>query len=171
MDTMETQADGVFEPLIELEMEMSSFAADWLYCDQCSTYVARMVSHDRDDPIRHANLLSAALNELFEMSFHTREHNGALNCRFYRSGGTERIELTFPCSAETRGFYDAIVGRVESGQALVSYLDVIADDDVRAEHAILLGLVVNYDANIRLCERDAGLLTFVVDLTLERLLN
>ena len=43
--------------------------------------------------------------------------------------------------------------------------------DARAEHAILLGLAVNYDANIRLYERDSGLLTFEVDLTLERLLN
>jgi len=171
VDTMETKADTVFEPLLELEMEMASFAADWLYCDQCSTYLARMVSHDRNDPIRHANLLSAALNELFEMSFHAREHNGALVCRFYRSGGTERIELTFPCSAETRSFYDTIADNIKSGHALANYLDVITNDDARAEHAILLGLAVNYDANIRLCERDAGLLTFVVDLTLERLLN
>lgn len=171
MDTVETKADAVFEPLLELEMEMASFAADWLYCDQCSTYVARMVSHDRNDPIRHANLLSAALNELFEMSFHAREYNGALTFRFCRSGGTERIELTFPCSAEKRGFYDTIAERINGGQALANYLDVITNDDARAEHAILLGLAVNYDANIRLYERDSGLLTFEVDLTLERLLN
>lgn len=171
MDTMDMQTDSVFEPLLELEMEMASFAADWLYCDQCSTYVARMVSHDRNDPIRHANLLSAALNELFEMSFHSRDCNGALTCRFYRSGESERIELTFPCSAEKRRFYDTIVERISNGQALANYLDVITNDDARAEHAILLGLAVNYDANIGLHEQDTGLLTFVVDLKFERLLN
>lgn len=171
MDTMETQAGMAFEPLLELEMEMAAFTADWLSCDQCSTYVAGMVSHDRSDPVRHANLLSAALNELFEMSFHGRESNGVLTCRFCRSGSTERIELTFPCSAERRGLYDAIVGRIKSGQAVASYLDVITNDDARAEHAILLGLAVNYDADIGLYERDSGMLTFVVDLALERLLN
>lgn len=171
MDSMETQADAAFEPLLELEMEMASFAADWLYCDQCSTYIARMVSHDRNDPIRHANLLSAALNELFEMSFHAREHNGALTCRFCRSGDVERIELTFPCPLEKRGFYGAIIDRIKGGHALTNYLDVITNDAARAEHAILLGLAVNYEAKIELWEADTGLLTFVVDLKFERLLN
>ncbi|MFK0164971.1 ubiquinone biosynthesis methyltransferase UbiE [Rhizobium sp. NPDC090279] len=168
---MEVQVDAAFEPLLELEMEMATLAADWLHCDQCATYVARMVSHDRHDPIRHANLLSAALNELFEMSFHTRECDGALNCRFYRSGSIERIELTFPCSAEQRNSYEAIVERIGRGQALANYLDVITNDAVRAEHAILLGLAVNYDAGIELSGQDAGRMTFVVDLALERLLN
>jgi hypothetical protein len=167
----EVQVAAAFEPLLELEMEMATLVADWSHCDQCAAYVARMVSHDRHDPIRHANLLSAALNELFEMSFHTRESDGALTCRFYRNGSTERIELTFPCSAEQCNSYQAIVERIGSGQALASYLDVITDDAAYAEHAILLGLAVNYDANIALSGQDTGLMTFVVDLTLERLLN
>lgn len=167
----EVQVAAAFEPLLELEMEMATLVADWSHCDQCAAYVAHMVSHDRHDPIRHANLLSAALNELFEMSFHTRENDGALTCRFYRNGSTERIELTFPCSAEQCNSYEAIVERIGSGQALASYLDVITDDAAHAEHAILLGLAVNYDANIALSGQDTGLMTFVVDLALERLLN
>ncbi|AYG69698.1 MULTISPECIES: ubiquinone biosynthesis methyltransferase UbiE [unclassified Rhizobium] len=168
---MEVLVDAAFEPLLELEMEMATLVADWSHCDQSATYVARMVSHDRHDPIRHANLLSAALNELFEMSFHTRESDGALTCRFYRNGSTERIELTFPCSAEQRNSYETIVERIGNGQALANYLDVITDDAARAEHAILLGLAVNYDANIELSGQDTGMMTFVVDLALERLLN
>ncbi|MGY5776588.1 ubiquinone biosynthesis methyltransferase UbiE [Rhizobium sp. LEGMi135b] len=167
----EVKVDAAFEPLLELEMEMATLVADWSHCDQCAAYVARMVSHDRHDPIRHANLLSAALNELFEMSFHTRESDGALTCRFYRNGSIERIELTFPCSAEQRNSYEAIAERIGNGQALAGYLDVITDDAARAEHAILLGLAVNYDANIELSGRDRGVMTFVVDLALERLLN
>ncbi len=166
------QADPVSEPLLELEMEMAIFVADWLHCDQCATYVASMVSHDRPDPIRHANLLSAALNELFEMSFHTRECNGALTCRFYRNGATERIELTFPCSAEQRSEYRTILEHMQGGgHALAAYLDLITNDAARAEHAILLGLALNYDAGITLHEHDADMLTLVVDLALERLLN
>ncbi|ENN85517.1 hypothetical protein RHSP_07319 [Rhizobium freirei PRF 81] len=171
MNTKELPVNAAFEPLLEMEMEMATLVADWLRCDQCAAYVARMVSHDRHDPIRHANLLSAALNELFELSFHTRESTGALTCRFHRNGSTERIELTLPCSAEQRRFYQAIVERIASGQALANYLDVITNDAARAEHAILLGLAVNYDADIKLSEQDAGMLTFVVDLALERLLN
>ncbi|NTJ63409.1 ubiquinone biosynthesis methyltransferase UbiE [Agrobacterium rhizogenes] len=167
----EVQVDAAFKPLLELQMEMATLVADWSHCDQCAAYVARMVSHDRHDPIRHANLLSAALNELFEMSFHTRESDGALTCRFYRNGPTERIELTFPCSAEQCNSYEAIVKRIGNGQALTNYLDVITDDAARAEHAILLGLAVNYDANIELSGQDRGMMTFVVDLALERLLN
>ena len=168
---MERQVDAAFKPLLELEMEMATLVADWAHCDQCAAYVARMVSHDRHDSIRHANLLSAALNELFEMSFHTRESDGVLRCRFYRNGTIERIELTFPCSAEQRNSYETIVERIGNGLALANYLDVITDDAARAEHAILLGLAVNYDADIELSAQDTGMMTFVVDLALERLLN
>ena len=171
MNTTETPADAAFEPMLELEMKMAAFTADWLNCDQCSTYVAGMVSLDRHDPIRHANVLSSALNELFEMSFHTRESDGVLRCRFYRNGTIERIELTFPCSAEQRNSYEAIVERIGNGQALANYLHVITDDAARAEHAILLGLAVNYDADIELSGQDGGRMTFVVDIALERLLN
>jgi hypothetical protein len=83
----------------------------------------------------------------------------------------ERIELTFPCSAEQRDSYQAIVERIGQGQALANYLDVITDDAARAEHAILLGLAVNYDADIELSDQHTGVMTFVVDLALERLLN
>lgn len=171
MDTAEMQTDNASQPLLELEMDMASFAADWRHCDQCAAYVAQMVSHDRHDPTRHANLLSAALNELFEMSFHTRACNGALTCRFYRNGSTERIELTFPCLDEQRASYETIIEHARVGQALAHYLDVITDDAARAEQAILFGLLVNYDANIRLQKQDTGMLTLVVDLALERLLN
>ena len=168
---MERQVDAAFKPLLELEMEMATLVADWSHCDQCAAYLARMVSHDRHDSIRHANLLSAALNELFEMSFHTRESDGVLRCRFYRNSTIERIELTFPCSAEQRNSYETIVERIGNGLALANYLDVITDDAARAEHAILLGLAVNYDADIELSAQDTGMMTFVVDLALERLLN
>lgn len=171
MNTTETPADAAFEPMLELEMEMATFTADWLNCDQCSTYVAGMVSQDRHDPIRHANVLSSALNELLEMSFHTRERDGAFVCRFYRRDETERIELTFPCSPEKSRFYDTVVMGLKSDEVLANYLDVITTGAAPAEHAILLGLAVNYDADITLFYRDTGMLTFVVDLPLERLLN
>ena len=60
---------------------------------------------------------------------------------------------------------------LKSDEALANYLDVITSGAAPAEHAILLGLAINYDADITLFYRDTGMLTFVVDLPLERLLN
>ena len=171
METMETKADVAFELLLEIQLQMEDFATSWSHCDLCSTYVASMVSHDRHDPIRHANLLSAALNELFEMSFHAQYGTGTLNCRFCRSASSERVDLTFACSSEQRDIYEAIVGNLGNGENLPNYLHALTDDAARVEDAILLGLVVNYEADIELWEREPGTLTFVVDLALERLLN
>ncbi len=170
----ETPADPSnieFEPLLDLKMDMAVFTADWLHCGQCSNYIARMVSHDRRDPIRHANLLSSALNELLEMSFHSNEHHGEFVYRFYRYREMERIELTFPCSPQKRRFYHEIVQELKSEQALATYLDVIANNAAPADRVILFGLAVNYDADIKAKDLGTGALTFIVDLPLERLLN
>lgn len=171
MNIKETPTDIGFEPLLDLEMNMAAFTADWLHCDQCSNYVARMVSHDRRDPIRHANLLSSALNELFEMSFHSHERDGEFVYRFYRYRDMERIELTFPCSPQKSGFYHEIVQELKSEQALASYLNVIGNDAVPTDQAILFGLAINYDADIKVKDPGTGAMTFIVDLPLERLLN
>ncbi|NTG51513.1 ubiquinone biosynthesis methyltransferase UbiE [Agrobacterium rhizogenes] len=171
MNIKETPTDIGFEPLLDLKMNMATFTADWLHCDQCSNYVARMVSHDRRDPIRHANLLSSALNELLEMSFHSNEDDGEFVYRFYRYRETERIELTFPCSPQKRRFYHEIVQELQGEHALASYLDVIANDAAPADRAILFGLAVNYDADIKARDLGTSALTFIVDLPLERLLN
>jgi hypothetical protein len=171
LNTKATPKDTAFEPLLNLEMNMAAFTKDWLHCDQCSNYVARMVSHDRRDPIRHANLLSAALNELLEMSFHSNEQQGEFIYRFYRHREMERMELTFPCSPQKRQFYHEIVQELKSEQALASYLEVVANNAAPNDQAILFGLAVNYDAEIKVKDLDTGALTFIVDLPLERLLN
>lgn len=171
MNIQETPTDIGFEPLLDLKMNMAAFTADWSHCDQCSNYVARMVSHDRRDPIRHANLLSSALNELLEMSFHSNEDDGEFVYRFYRYREMERIELTFPCSPQKRRFYHEIIQELKGEQALASYLDVIANDAAPADRAILFGLAVNYDADIKARDLGTSALTFIVDLPLERLLN
>ena len=43
---------------------IDDFASEWLHCDRISSYLARMVSHNRTDSLLYANLLSSALNEL-----------------------------------------------------------------------------------------------------------
>jgi len=164
-------ADTAFEQLLNLEMEMATFTADWLHCDQLSNYVARMVSHDRRDPLRHSNLLSSALNELLEMSFRSDAQEGELICVFYRHEQIERIELSFPCPSQQRRFYSELVEDLKHNGQLANYVEVIADETAPLEQAVLLGLAVNYDADIELRTSTADALTFVVDLPLERLLH
>ncbi len=48
---------------------------------------------------------------------------------------------------------------------------MITSDAASDGQAILLGLVVNYDAEIQIRDLGIGTLAFIVDLPLERLLN
>lgn len=171
MTNQEAAIGPTFDQLLSLKMDMASFTADWLHCDQLSNYVARMVSHDRRDPVRHSNLLSSALNELLEMSFRSEADDGDFVCNFYRCQQTERIELIFPCPPEQRQFYKKIVLGLKTGRALINYCNVITSDAASDGQAILLGLVVNYDAEIQIHDLGIGTLAFIVDLPLERLLN
>ncbi len=171
MKSQEAVTSVPFDQLLSLKMDMATFTAEWLHCDQLSNYVARMVSHDRRDPVRHSNLLSSALNELLEMSFRSEADDGEFVCSFYRRQQIERVELTFPCPPEQRQFYKKSLLRLKAGRALASYLNVITSDAASDAQAILLGLVVNYDAEIQIRDVDTGTLTFVVDLPLERLQN
>jgi hypothetical protein len=163
--------DDAFEQLLHLEMEMATFSADWQHCDQVSNYVARMVSHNRSDPIRHSNLLSSILNELLELLFRSNGYEGGLSCGFYRCGQVERIEVRFPCPPDQRRFYETLVPRLEKKEARARYLDSVLNDAEPIDQAILLGLLVNYDADVELCASDGGTLTLTVDLSLERLLT
>ncbi|CDM62762.1 hypothetical protein LPU83_pLPU83d_1392 (plasmid) [Rhizobium favelukesii] len=171
MKRQEAITNTAFEQLLKLEIEMATFTADWLHCDQLSNYIARMVSHDRRDPLRHSNLLSSALNELLEMSFRSDAQEGELVCDLYRHEQTERIELSFPCPSQQRRFYFELVDGLNDGEKLANYVRVIADETAPIAQAVLLGLAVNYDADIELRASAADALTFVVDLPLERLLN
>lgn len=89
-------AEAKFEPLLQFEMEMGTFLSDWQHCDQLSTFMARMISHNRTDPLRHSNFFSSALNELLEVSFRGGTPEGRIGCAVYRHGPKERVKLSFP---------------------------------------------------------------------------
>ncbi|AYG63339.1 ubiquinone biosynthesis methyltransferase UbiE (plasmid) [Rhizobium jaguaris] len=157
--------------MLELEMEMEIFMSDWLHCNQLSNYVARMVSHDRSDPVRHANLLSSALNELFEISFRSGSAPGRLHCDISRGDHLERISLTFPCAPEQQHLYRDASTKASGGGALERYLDALADENSVQEDIILLGLAINYDASLLLREVEGRALTVILDIPVEGLLN
>ncbi|MCG5480375.1 MAG: ubiquinone biosynthesis methyltransferase UbiE [Ensifer alkalisoli] len=165
------QAKAHFEPLIELEMEMGTFLSDWDHCDHLSSFMARMISHNRTDPVRHSNFFSSALNELLEVSFRGGSPEGRIGCTVYRQGPKERVKLTFPCPPSQRQFYREAVSKTRKQDAYDRYLDAISNDLSPSREVILLDLAINFEAEISLDERTSPSITLVVDLPLEGIVS
>ncbi|MBB5533808.1 hypothetical protein [Rhizobium giardinii] len=167
MHVAEREPEADFEPLLQLEMEMGTFLSDWHHCDQLSTFVARMISLNRTDPVRHSNFFSSALNELLEVLFRGGFPDGQIGCAVYRQGPTERVKLTFPCPPRQRHFLNEAVAKARRGDALARYLDSISTDLAPTRDAVLLDLTINFDALIHLEDSAPSSITLVVDLPLE----
>ncbi len=159
--------EAVFEPMIQIVLEIRTFMSDWILCDQISTYSARMISHNRTDSVRHSNLFSSALNELLEVAFRTRHSGGEIACRLSRRGETDRIELTFPCMPEERQFYEEAVFQIAGSEAMKRYLNSVSGDLAPSREIVLLELAIDYNATIRVQQAGADIITLVVDLPLE----
>jgi hypothetical protein len=167
----DTGRELAFEPMIQFHVEIKTFLSAWLYCDHISTYLARMISHNRSDSVRHSNLFSMALNELLEVAFRTRHPSGELTCRVSRESDTDRIELTFPCAPEERQFYEEAILQIAGSEARERYLNSVSGDLAPSREVVLLELAMDYNATLQLVEADADTITLVVDLPLEGLPN
>jgi hypothetical protein len=167
----QTGGEVAFEPLIQIDMEIRTFLSEWLHCDHISTYLARMISHNRSDSVRHSNLFSSAVNELLEVAFRTRHPAGELACRVSRHGETDRIELTFPCTPEERQFYEEALLQIEGPEVRERYLNSVSGDLAPSREVVLSELAIDYNATLRLVEAEADAVTLVVDLPLEGLPN
>lgn len=161
----------VFEPVIQFDMDIKAFLSAWFHCDHMATYLARMISHNRSDSVRHSNLFSAVLNELLELAFRTRHPGGDLACKVSRQGGTDRIELTFPCTQDERQFYENAVLLAAQFEAQERYLNSVSGDVAPSREVALQELAVNYNATIQLRKVGADVITLLVDLSLEELPN
>ncbi|RCW81542.1 ubiquinone biosynthesis methyltransferase UbiE [Phyllobacterium bourgognense] len=161
--------EAVFEPVIQFDMDIKAFLSAWFHCDHIATYLARMISHNRSDSVRHSNLFSSAFNELLEVAFRTRHPGGDLACRVSRQGGTDRIELTFPCTRDERQFYENAVSQAAGSEARERYLNSVSGDVAPSREVVLLELAVTYNATLQLKQADANMITLLVDLSLEEL--
>jgi hypothetical protein len=103
-----------FGPMLEIEMDVDVFASNWTHCDRISSYLARMVSHNRTDSLLYANLFSSALNELLETAFRNHRSGGQFRCHVLRSGPIDRIELTIPADGDQALFYEETVRALHS---------------------------------------------------------
>jgi hypothetical protein len=162
---------AVFEPMIQIDLEIRNFLSAWSHCDHVSTYLARMISHNRSDSVKHSNLFSSAFNELLEIAFRTRHSSGELACRVSRQGETDRIELTFPCIPEERQFFEEAMSQIAGAEFRERYLNSVSRDLAPSREIVLLELAVDYNATLRLEDINSDTITLVVDLPLESLPN
>lgn len=139
---------GSMKPLLEISMGMDVFSSEWLHCDRISSYVARMVSHNRADSLLYANLLSSALNELLETVFNNHGPGGEFSCRVCRDGGTDVIELTLPCDDKTGKFYAEAASRLAKGNVAETYQAALFTSDAPDPHLGLLEIAADYRARI-----------------------
>jgi hypothetical protein len=156
-----------FQAMIQVDMKIQSFLSTWLHCDHISTYLARMVSHNRSDSVRYANLFSSAFNELLEIAFRTRHPGGELGCRVSRHDDVDRIELTFPCTPEERHFFEDAVRQTARSDSRERYLSAVSGDLSPSREVVLLELAIDYGATLRLEDVEANIIKLVVDLPLE----
>lgn len=136
------------DQLLEISMGIGDFSSDWLHCDRISSYVARMVSHNRSDSLLYANLLSSALNELLETVFVNHGPDGEFSCRIRRTGASDVIELTLPCDDSTRRFYEDAAALLGRGDVADLYRGAVLEPGEQDPHLGLLEVAVDYQAKI-----------------------
>ncbi len=153
--------------MLQMDLDIGDFSSDWSHCDLISTYLARMVSHNRLDSLLFANLYSSALNELLEAVFRTHGGAGQLHCAVLRDGGRDRIELVFPAGDDICDAYKAAVGDASGERAEQLYLDALFSEQEPEFGLGLLELGVDYGAKLSVQPRENGRLCLVAELALE----
>lgn len=154
------------DQLLEVSMAIEDFSSEWLHCDRISSYVARMVSHNRSDSLLYANLLSSALNELLETAFTNHGPDGNFSCRVRRAGARDVIELSLPCDDRTLRFYEKAASRLERPDVEEAYRTALLAEGEQDPHLGLLEVAVDYQAKISIAPA-AGRVTLSAEMVLE----
>ena len=154
------------DQLLEVSMAIEDFSSEWLHCDRISSYVARMVSHNRSDSMLYANLLSSALNELLETAFANHGPGGNFSCRVSRAGLRDVIELSLPCDDQTLRFYENAASRLECPDVEEVYRTALLAEGEQDPHLGLLEVAVDYQAKISIAPA-RGRVTLSAEMVLE----
>ncbi|MCY3702335.1 MAG: hypothetical protein OXG16_06605 [Rhodospirillales bacterium] len=158
--------DG-YDLLLEFDLDTKVLDDQWDYCDYMSSYVARMVSHDRADPFMFSNLLSATLNELFETVYRTRKEAGQFRFQLLRKGPIDRITMLVPCAADEQEFYIKTAEELCTADASEKYLDLLFSDEGFDRRVGLFELAISYKAAVSADAVEDRALRLTVDLALE----
>lgn len=148
-------------------MGIEAFASEWLHCDRISSYLARMVSHSRTDPLLYANLLSSALNELLETAFAHHGPQGDFACRVSRAGEADVIELDLPCDETALAFYSAAARRLTQPDLAEVYREALFAPGSADPHLGLLEVAVDYRARISIVPEKGNRLKLAAEVALE----
>lgn len=152
--------------LLEISMGIDHFASEWVHCDKISSYIARMVSHNRSDSLLYANLFSSALNELLETIFSNHGPKGDFTCRVSRHGAVDRVDLVLPCDDRALEFYSKAVSALESDNVEDIYHAALFATDGHDPRLGLLEVAVDYKAKFSLHPSD-GQLVLSAEMSLE----
>lgn len=155
------------KPLLEISMAIEAFTSEWQHCDRISSYVARMISHNRADSLLYANLLSSALNELLETVFGHHGAQGDFTCRVSRNGDRDLIELTLPADQSTETFYTEAARRLGEGDVGALYHSALFSPGSPDPHLGLLEIAADYRARIDITSQPGGRLTLSAEMLLE----
>jgi hypothetical protein len=168
MSDLTEAGDGkTFELLLTIDMGVDVFSSNWAYCDRLSSYMARMVSHNRTDSLLYSNLFSSALNELLETVFRSHRPGGNFTCSVSRRMKRDRIELTIPCDADGSRFYQAAIDRLSRPDAADYYRAALFADGPIDPNIGLFELAVDYDAVLSLEAAGGNSIRLIADLALE----
>jgi hypothetical protein len=165
--TAQALSSDEFAPLIEVDMDVDVFGANWSHCDHLSSYMARMVSHNRSDSLLYSNLFSSALNELLETAFRAHAAPGTFRCRVWRRGAVDRVELVIPCESGQRDFYIEAVTLSSRSDAVDRYRGMLFAEDEFDTRTGLFELAVDYEADISAAPEGESAIRLTADLVLE----
>lgn len=156
-----------YEVLMRVDMDIGVFSSDWAYCDRLSSYVARMVSHNRMDSLLYSNLFSSAMNELLETVFRSHGAAGTFSCSVSRTANKDRIELTIPCGPEDSKFYRDAISRLERPDVDEQYRSALFAEGALDPDIGLLELAVDYNARLEVEPSEDSAVRLVAELALE----
>ncbi|MGI6853530.1 ubiquinone biosynthesis methyltransferase UbiE [Mesorhizobium sp. 1B3] len=148
-------------------MDIGAFASDWAYCDRLSSYIAKMVSHNRTDSLLYSNLLSSALNELLETAHRAHGASGKFVCSILRHGNKDRVELVIPNDLAGSDFYRTAVSRLSQENLAETYRTALFQEGSIDPTIGLMELAVDYNARLTIEPMDDGAVRLTADLTLE----
>ena len=158
--------DG-YDLLLEFELDTKVLDDQWDYCDYMSSYVARMVCHNRADPFMFSNLLSATLNELFETVYRTRKEAGQFRFQLLQKGSMDRITMLVPCTVDEQQFYIKTAKELCTADASEKYLDLLFSDEGFDRRVGLFELAISYKAAVSADAVEDRAIRLTVDLALE----
>lgn len=167
MSVSALKAGRSFDTLLEMDMDVGVFASDWSYCDRISSYVARMISHNRLDSLLYSNLFSSALNELLETVFRIHAPHGRFACAVLRSGNVDRVRLRVPCDVAHLTFYRDAVDEVCRADAAERYRAALLSSGPLSPFIGLLELATDYGAGISVEAHGDDTIFLIADLVLE----